>query len=373
MTGTLPASGVRPADRPLSGPGGRDHPRHRRWLTSDGRAGLPLRLRIGTTYAVVAVLHLAAAAAFLLGASASSAGTLGVVAGAVGLGYLRGLTHALDFDHLSMIDNSTRKFVAEGRAPVSVGLAFSAGHSTVVLLSGLVVVSGSSLVRGLFVPGSRAATTLGAVGLAVSGGYLLLVAMANLTSLLRAVQLRAALRRDASLPLTDADLAPRGPAARVLTAPLRRVRHPRHVYAIGMVFSLGFDTASQIGLLMLAAGAALAGASPLGLLAIPLAFAAAMTLVDTTNGLMMLALYRSAHRDIRRTLDYNIAVTGIGVLSGLLVGVIAIATLLSEFGGLTAGPIATLAQLPTRYAGVALVGVFAALGLGAWWVRSRRS
>ena len=109
----------------------------------------------------------------------------------------------------------------------------------------------------------------------------------------------------------------------MMTAPLKRVRHPRHVYVIGFLFSLGFDTSSQIGVLILTAGAALAGASAISLLCLPILFAAAMTLGDTSNGLMMLKMYSAATENPRRKINYNLLVTGVGIVSGLIVGAIA--------------------------------------------------
>ena len=176
------------------------------------------------------------------------------------IAYFRGLVHSYDFDHVSMIDNSTRKFVSEGRDPASVGLAFSAGHSTVVILSGILVIAGAGIVRTALDENSGVARTLGIIGLSVSGLYLILVAIANLATFGQALRLKRALAADPDLVIDPKDLTPRGPAARLMTAPLRRIRHPRHVYVIGFLFSLGFDTSSQIGLMILTAGAALAGA-----------------------------------------------------------------------------------------------------------------
>ena len=178
---------------------------------------------------------------------------------------------------------------------------------------------------------------LGIIGLSVSGLYLLLVAVANLAAFTQAVRLRRALSADPDLEVPPDALSPRGPAARAMTAPLRRVRHPRHIYVIGLLFSLGFDTSSQIGLLIITASAALAGAPPLSLLCLPFLFTAAMTLGDTSNGLMMLRMYESAQADPVRKINYNLMITGVSILSALLVGLIAGATLLSETAGVDLG------------------------------------
>jgi high-affinity nickel-transport protein len=333
------------------------------WLTTAGRAAQPFRTRVRAAFATIAVLHVAGLALLGYGVLSGAAGA--VTVGVAAFAYVRGLAHSFDFDHISMIDNSTRKFVNEGRAPASVGLAFSMGHSSVVVATGVLVIAGAGFVRVALDEGSGAARELGVVGLSVSGLYLLLVATANLATFGQAVRLRRALRADPALVVPPAALTPRGPAARIMTAPLRRVRHPRHVYVIGLLFSLGFDTSSQIGLLMVTAGAALAGAPPLSLLCLPFLFTAAMTLGDTSNGLMMLRLYRTAEQDPRRKIDYNLLITGVSILSGLLVAAIALSTLLTEVVGWRSGVLQALAALDTSHAGYLLAGFFALVGLAA--------
>lgn len=339
-------------------------------LTTEGRAGRPFRSRVGAAFATVAVLHLVGLGLLLVGVLGGSAGA--VTVGVAAFAYFRGLVHSFDFDHISMIDNSTRKFVAEGRRPASVGLAFSTGHSTVVVLTGILVVAGAGVVRTALDQRSGVAVGLATVGLSVSGLYLLLVAVANLSSFVAAWRLRSALRRDPSLVVPAASLAPRGPASRLMSAPLRRVRHPRHVYLIGFLFSLGFDTSSQVALLMATGAAALAGAPALSLLALPFLFTAAMTLGDTSNGLMMLTMYEAADRDPARKVSFNLLVTGISILSGLTVAAIAAATLLTR-AGWTAGPLQALSEVDTAAAGYLLVGFFAAVGLVGLllWRRTR--
>ena len=329
------------------------------------------RARVRVAFAAVAVLHLVGLG--LLGYAVLGAAAGAVPVGIAALAYVRGLVHAFDFDHLSMIDNSTRKLVAEGRTPASVGLAFSLGHSSVVVATGVLLVAGAGFVRVALDAGSGAARVLGLVGLSVSGLYLLLVSVANLAAFGAAWRLRRALRADPAFVVPPDALVPRGPAARILTAPLARVRHGWHVYVVGVLFSLGFDTASQIGLLMLTAGAALAGAPAVSLLCLPFLFTAAMTLGDTTNGLLMLRLYRRAEHDPGRTVGYNLLVTGVSILSGLLVAALALATLLTEEAGWRSGLLETLAGLDTSHAGYLLAGFFALVGTTAavLWRRTR--
>ncbi|MET1005723.1 MAG: hypothetical protein ABWX96_09255 [Propionibacteriaceae bacterium] len=340
-------------------------------LTTEGRAAQPFTFRVGAAFATIAALHVIGLGLLLVGVLSGQAGA--VTIGVAAFAYFRGLVHSFDFDHISMIDNSTRKFVAEGRRPASVGLAFSAGHSTVVVLTGVLVVAGASVVRVALDESSGLARTLGIIGLSVSGSYLLLVAVANLASFLTALKLRLALRRDPELEVPADALTPRGPASRIMTAPLRRVRHPRHIYVIGFLFSLGFDTSSQIALLMVTGAAARAGAPPLSLVALPFLFTAAMTLGDTSNGLMMLKLYETANENPARKINFNLLITGVSILSALTVGVIATATLLTEVAGLQVPPLMAIADVDTAYAGYLLAAFFAAVGVAGFllWRRSR--
>ncbi len=332
-------------------------------LTTEGRAAQPFARRVRAALATVAVLHVVGLG--LLGYGIASGTVGGVTVAAAAFAYARGLVHSFDFDHICMIDNSTRKFVAEGRDPASVGLAFSLGHSSVVVATGVLVIGGAGFVHVALDGSSGVARLLGIIGLTVSGVYLLLVAVANLATFLQALRLRRALRAEPGLVLPLDALTARGPAARIMAAPLRRVRHPRHVYLVGVLFSLGFDTSSQIGLLMVTAGAALAGAPPLSLLCLPFLFTAAMTLGDTSNGLLMLRLYRSAEADPARRINYNLLVTGVSIASGLLVGVVAVATMLSEVLGRRQGLLDLLAAADTSRAGWWLAAFFALVGLSA--------
>ncbi len=342
----------------------RPKPKLRSLLTTEGRAARSFRTRVTAALVTIAVLHVIGLSLLGVGVAGGTAGA--VTIGAAAFAYFRGLIHSFDFDHISMIDNSTRKFVTEGRNPASVGLAFSAGHSTVVVLTGLLVIAGARFVHVALDESSGAARVLGIIGLSVSGLYLLLVAIANLATFIQAWKLRWALQHDPGLEVPAHALTPRGPAARVMTAPLRRVRHPRHIYVIGFLFSLGFDTSSQIGLMMITAGAALAGAPPLSLLCLPILFAAAMTLGDTSNGLMMLKMYQTANDNPARKVNYNLLITGVSIFSAFAVGTIAISTILSEVAGVRLAWFSWIAALDTEYAGYLLAALFAVIGISGW-------
>lgn len=281
------------------------------------RGQLPLRTRLGVTFGAVAALHLAAAGFLLAGlAAAGEPLALGLVLTAYGAG----VKHSYDWDHLAAIDNSTRRFVAQRQDPVSVGFAFSLGHSSVVILAGILVVGGAAMVGQLMVDGSTGNFVLGLVGSGVSGVFLLAIGLFNGTAFVRAAQAYRSAR--AGRQVRDEDLEAKGLVARLLTKPLSGVRRPRNIYVIGFLFGLGFDTATTIGLLVMATAASLAGVSPLALLALPLAFTAAMTLCDTTNGFAMMRMYSSALHNPQRKLGFNALVTGISAASALFISFI---------------------------------------------------
>jgi high-affinity nickel-transport protein len=279
------------------------------------RAQLPFRTRLSATFGAVAALHWAAVA-LLFGGTAAGGEPLAI--GLVLTAYLAGVKHSYDWDHLAAIDNATRKFVAEHKDPVSVGFAFSLGHSSVVVLAGMLLVAGVSLIGSV---------------------------------------------------------AGRGFVARLLRRPLARVERPRHIFLIGFLFGLGFDTATTIGLLIVATAASLAGVSPLALLALPLAFAAAMTLCDTVNGVVMMRMYRSALADPRRKLVFNAVVTGISAVSALFIATITFGCIVSAVG-LRYPLTEWLAALNLGDAGLALVAVlllsWGTASLRRRWASSRR-
>jgi nickel/cobalt transporter (NiCoT) family protein len=287
-----------------------------------GRDALPLPTRLLWMFGAVAALH-AAAVVLLLAGGAGNAGGTGAQAltgGLVLTAYLAGVKHSYDWDHLAAIDNSTRKFVANRQNPVSVGFAFSLGHSSVVTLAGVLVIAGAAAVGELMQDGSTGNLVLGLIGSGVSGVFLLVMGLFNGSAFARSA--RAYRRARAGSAIDPQDLEPKGAVARLLARPLARVRRPRNIYVIGFLFGLGFDTATTIGLLMMTTAASLAGVPPIALLALPLAFTAAMTLCDSLNGIAMMRMYRSALDDPQRKLGFNALVTGISAVSALFIAVI---------------------------------------------------
>lgn len=275
----------------------------------------------------------------------------GAALGMVVFAYTRGLLHAMDADHLAMIDGSTRKLLGEDRNPHGVGLAFSLGHSTVVMAAGVAVVAGAAWVRDAIDSETALATVLGTIGASVSALYLLAVACANLPLLIAAI-------RGGETAHTH---APGGWASRALAAPLARVRHAGHVYAFGLLFGLGFDTASTISLLMLTAAGAVVGVPPIALLAFPLAFTAAMTLGDSTNSEIMLRVYTAANASARRRLNVTLLV--VSILSAVAVAMVTLTELAGEWTGVA------FPQVDTTGWGWALAAL--AFGGALWlgWLR----
>ncbi len=325
------------------------------------RDTLPLRTRLFFTFGAVAALHVAAVGLLVAGAAG---GGQPLALGLVLTAYLAGVKHSYDWDHLAAIDNSTRKFVAQRQDPVSVGFAFSLGHSSVVILAGVLVVAGASMVGQFIDDGSAGNLVLGLIGSGVSGLFLLAMGLFNGSAFVRTARLYRSSR--SGVAIDPRDLEAKGFVARLLARPLSRVRRPRNIYVIGFLFGLGFDTATTIGLLVMTTAASLAGVSPLALIALPLAFAAAMTLCDSLNGVAMMRMYRSALDDPRRKLGFNAAVTGISALSALFIAVITLGGFFNVAFGLHDPLTGWLGAIDLGDAGLLLI----ALLLAVWGAAS---
>ncbi|NVN00564.1 HoxN/HupN/NixA family nickel/cobalt transporter [Arthrobacter sp. SDTb3-6] len=320
------------------------------------REQLPVARRAGATFGAVALLHLAVIALMVFSMLRD---THPLALGLLLTAYLAGVKHSYDWDHIAAIDNSSRKFAAQGRAPVSVGFAFSLGHSSVVMLAGILVVSGAGIMATVLRDGSAANLALALFGAGVSAAFLLAIGLFNGSAFLKANVLYRRVRSGGTV--SDGELAPTGMVARLMNKPLSRVKRPRDIYILGFLFGLGFDTASTIAFLLLAASAALAGISVAALLALPLAFAAAMTLCDTANGMAMMKMYRSAIMNPARRIGFNMVVTGLSSTSALFISVLTIAGILHSALGLTDPATTWLAGLDLGHAGLVLVGLFLAV------------
>ena len=242
-----------------------------------------------------------------------------VLLGTAFLAYSFGLRHAVDADHIAAIDNVTRKLMHEGRRPVAVGFMFSLGHSTVVVF-GSIVIAATAL--GLQHRMSAAREIGGIVGTLVSVLFLFGIAFVNL-AVLRSIYL-AFLRVRRGEPYVEEDfdllLRSRGFLSRLFRPVFGMIRCSWHMYPLGILFGLGFDTATEIGLLGISAVEASKGLSLLSILVFPALFAAGMSLIDTTDNVLMLGAYGWASVKPVRKLYYNMTITFVSVVVALVVG-----------------------------------------------------
>jgi len=235
------------------------------------------------------------------------------------LAYSFGLRHAVDADHIAAIDNVTRKLMQEGKRPVAVGLMFSLGHSTVVVLGSLAIAA-TALMLQQHVDHFR--NIGGLIGTLVSSVFLLAIALANLIILRSVCATFARVRRGEPYEDEDMDLllANRGFLARIFRPVFAMIRRSWHMYPLGVLFGLGFDTATEIGLLGISAAEASRGLPLVSILVFPALFAAGMSLIDTTDNVLMLGAYGWAYVKPIRKLYYNITITSVSVLVALIVG-----------------------------------------------------
>src|SRR3954467_2277390 len=296
--------------------------------------------------------------------------------GAFGLGlgitaYTLGLRHAFDADHIAAIDNTTRKLMGDGQRPLSVGFFFSLGHSTIVFALGAIVVAGVRGVGGAVTDGgSGLHTATGVVGLMVSGSFLFLIGLLNLAILVSIVGIFRRMRRgDLDEAELETELDRRGMMNRVFGRATRAVRKPWHMYPLGMLFGLGFDTATEVALLVLAGAAAGSGLPWYAILCLPILFAAGMSLFDTIDGAFMNFAYGWAFSKPVRKIFYNITITGLSVAVALMIGTIELLSVLADKLSLSGGIWDFAAHLDLNVVGCAIVGLFVAtwaVALAVW-------
>jgi high-affinity nickel-transport protein len=242
-----------------------------------------------------------------------------VLLGTAFLAYSFGLRHAVDADHIAAIDNVTRKLMQEGKRPVAVGFMFSLGHSTIVVL-GSIAISATALSLQHRLDAARHIG--GVVGTLVSTLFLFGIAIVNM-AVLRSVYLAfRRVRRGERYVEEDFDLllGSRGFLSRLFRPMFALIRHSWHMYPLGILFGLGFDTATEIGLLGLSASEAARGLSLWSVLVFPALFAAGMSLVDTTDNVLMLGAYGWAFVKPIRKIYYNMTITLISVIVAVMVG-----------------------------------------------------
>jgi nickel/cobalt transporter (NiCoT) family protein len=261
-----------------------------------------------------------------LGASGAFAAGTGVTA------YTLGLRHAFDADHISAIDNTTRKLMAEGERPMSVGFFFSLGHSTIVFMLAFLFAIGVRAIGGQIQNGgSQLHNLTGWIGTGLSGAFLYIIAALNVVILWGIVKVFREMRTgrydEAQL---EHQLQARGLMNRCFGRFTKTISRPWQMYPIGVLFGLGFDTATEVTLLFLAAGAAGAGLPFYAILCLPILFAAGMSLLDTIDGTFMNFAYGWAFSKPVRKVFYNITITGLSVVVALAIGTIELSGLLAS-------------------------------------------
>ncbi|MFY2859400.1 HoxN/HupN/NixA family nickel/cobalt transporter [Mycobacterium sp. THU-M104] len=284
--------------------------------------------RLGSMSAFIVALHLIGwlTLVFLVEPAQLSVGGKAFGIGIGVTAYTLGMRHAFDADHIAAIDNTTRKLMNDGQRPLAVGFFFSLGHSSVVFALAVLLTSG---IKALVGPVEHDSATLhhytGLIGTSVSGAFLYLIAAVNIVILMGILRVFAKLRRGRYDPDTDAaelerQLDNRGLINRLLGRFTRSITQSWHAYPIGLLFGLGFDTATEIALLVLASTSAASGLPWYAILCLPVLFAAGMCLLDTVDGSFMNFAYGWAFSNPVRKIYYNITITALSVVVALLIG-----------------------------------------------------
>jgi high-affinity nickel-transport protein len=289
------------------------------------------------------------------------------------LAYTFGMRHAFDADHIAAVDNTTRKLIADDagrpgrRQPLSVGFWFSLGHSTVVFGLSFLLAIGVKALAGPVEDGhSGLHRTTGIIGASVSGVFLLVLGLLNLVVLFGIVRVFRRMRTGQfdEQELED-HLNKRGFMNRFLGGLTKSVRRPSHIYPVGVLFGLGFDTATEVGLLVLAGGAAAYSLPWYSILVLPVLFAAGMCLLDTIDGVFMNAAYGWAFMKPVRKVFYNITITALSVAVAMIIGTIELVGVLADQADISSGVVGAIAGIPLDYAGYGIVALFVLAWLAA--------
>ncbi|HEY7486466.1 MAG TPA: HoxN/HupN/NixA family nickel/cobalt transporter [Streptosporangiaceae bacterium] len=289
----------------------------------------------------------------------------------IGIGltaYFLGMRHAFDADHLAAIDNTTRKLMTDGQRPVSVGFFFSLGHSSVVFLACLLLGFGiKSLSNGIADDQSGLHQITGTIGPTVSGTFLAVIAIINLVILVGIIKVFRGMKRGSyNEAALEEQLNNRGFMNRVLGRFTKAITKPWQMYPLGFLFGLGFDTATEVGLLALAGSAAAASSLPwYAALCLPIIFAAGMSLWDTIDGTFMNFAYGWAFSNPVRKVFYNITLTGISVAFAFVIGGTELLQVAQDRLGLAGGFWSWIAEIDLNVAGFVITGVLVAFWLGA--------
>jgi len=329
--------------------------------------------RIFAMFGFIALLHLLGALLMWRATSGHyrlSNGTL-FGWGTAALAYTLGMRHAFDADHISAIDNTTRKLMSEGKRPLAVGFFFSLGHSSVVAVLAILLNFG---IKALGVQLNDKNSSLhhytGLIGTSVSGAFLMLIAILNLVILLSIVKVFSAMRKGLyNEEELEKHLNSRGLLMRFFGPIARRIDASWKMYPLGILFGLGFDTATEIGLLVLAGSSVIAGLPWWAILSLPFFFAGGMSLLDTIDGSFMNFAYGWAFSQPVRKVYYNIVITGLSVTVAFFVGGLELLQVLANQLNLNGGFWNYALSFNLNSAGYIIVGLFAviwAFALALW-------
>jgi len=283
------------------------------------------------------------------------------------LAYTLGMRHAFDADHIAAIDNTTRKMMAEGRRPMSVGFYFSLGHSSIVFALTLLLGIGVKTLGIQLTDDESSLHHYGSlVGTIVSGSFLYLIAILNVIILVGIVRLFIQMRQgrfdDSEL---EKHLNSRGLLMRFFGPIARSIDEPWKMYPLGLLFGLGFDTATEIAFMVLAGTSVAAGLPIWALLSLPILFAAGMSLLDTIDGSFMNFAYGWAFSKPVRKVYYNITITGLSVAVALYIGTLELMQVLANQLNLTGGLWDYAGNFNINKAGFIVVMMFIVIWVGA--------
>ncbi len=300
------------------------------------------------------------------------AGVFGIGVGVTA--FLLGARHAFDADHITIIDNATRKLIGEGTAARSTGLWFALGHSSVVFgLAGIIALGVTAIAGPVQDADSDMQRVLGIVGSSAAGIFLVVVGLMNLSALVGILHAR----RHIKAGTFDEDhlehhLHNRGILARLFARVIKRINKPWHLYPAGLLMGLGFDTATQVALLVLAGGTAAYALPWYAVMVLPVLFTAGMVVGDSFDGVVMSRVYEWSSYDPKRRVTYNAVVTGLSVLIALTIGTILLLQLAAEELGVRW--LSAFTALDLDYVGFAIVAVFVTVWTAGMLVlRARRS
>ncbi|WP_425824901.1 HoxN/HupN/NixA family nickel/cobalt transporter [Streptomyces fractus] len=333
-------------------------------------------LRTAGLIAVIAALHVVAfGVLFLLVVPEHY--EVGNKAFGIGLGitaYTLGMRHAFDADHIAAIDNTTRKLMADGKRPVSVGFWFALGHSSVVVAMAALVAGGAALAGTLMNDDSRTHQALGIVGTTVSGTFLYLIAALNLVALMGILKVFKAMRAGSyDERKLEQHLDSRGFMNRILGRFTKSITRPGQMFPLGFLFGLGFDTATEVTLMVMAGSGAAAGLPWYAILCLPLLFAAGMSLFDTLDGTFMNFAYQWAFSNPVRKVFYNLTITGLSIAVAFFIGTIELVGVLHDKLDLSDAVTGWIAGLDLDNVGYVIVGLFVVVWVAAiaYWRLAR--